>query len=257
MNLEAFLAAAGRLPVASLDTILGEAGSQKGLVVVAPHPDDESLGCGGLIAEACRLGRAVRLVVVTDGCGSHTHSAMYPPERLRTLREDETRTAVAELGLAPEYVRFLRLPDAHAPSAGPEAEAAAAAILDDAASCNAGALFVTWGHDPHCDHKASAAIVALAQVQRPALPAYAYPVWGFTLPPETEVGDPPEGYRLDIAAHLPAKARAVAAHRSQTTDLIADDPTGFRLAPDMLTNFAGPHEIFLRMGPVVSEASPS
>ncbi|KQP10295.1 GlcNAc-PI de-N-acetylase [Methylobacterium sp. Leaf99] len=252
MNVEAFLAAAGRLPVAPLDTLVGT----KGLVVVAPHPDDESLGCGGLIAEARRLGRAVRLVVVTDGCGSHTHSALYPPERLRALREDETRAAVAELGLAPEDVRFLRLPDAHAPSAGPQAEAAAAAILDEAEACDAGAVFVTWGHDPHCDHKASAAIVGLAQALRPALPAFAYPVWGWTLPPGTEVGDAPEGYRLDVSAHRPAKAKAVAAHRSQTTDLIHDDPTGFRLAPEMLAHFQGPHEIFLRMKPVPGASRP-
>ncbi|MCJ2081504.1 PIG-L deacetylase family protein [Methylobacterium sp. J-090] len=246
MNVEAFLAAAERLPAVPLDTLVGTGG----LVVVAPHPDDESLGCGGLIAEASRLGRAVRLVVVTDGCGSHTHSALYPPERLRSLREDETRAAVAELGLAPRHVRFLRLPDAHAPSAGPQADAAAAAILEEADSCDAGAVFVTWGHDPHCDHKASAAIVGRAQALRPTLPAFAYPVWGWTLPPETEVGDAPEGYRLDIAAHLPAKAKAVAAHRSQTTDLIHDDPTGFRLAPEMLAHFDKPYEIFLRMNPV-------
>ncbi len=256
MNVDAFLADAGRLPVAPLETILGDAGSRGGLVVVAPHPDDESLGCGGLIAEARRLGRDVRLVVVTDGCGSHTHSALYPPERLRALREDETRAAVAELGLAPEHVRFLRLPDAHAPSAGPEAEAAATAILEEADACGAGAVFVTWGHDPHCDHKAAAAIVALAQGLRPALPAFAYPVWGFTLPPDTEVGDAPEGYRLDVTAHRSAKAKAVAAHRSQTTDLIADDPTGFRLAPEMLAHFEGPYEIFLRMRPAVSGGAP-
>ena len=79
MNVEGFFAAARQLPVAPLEALVGD----KGLVVVAPHPDDESLGCGGLIAEARRLGRAVRLVVVTDGCGSHTHSALYPPERLR------------------------------------------------------------------------------------------------------------------------------------------------------------------------------
>ena len=252
MNVEGFFAAARQLPVAPLEALVGD----KGLVVVAPHPDDESLGCGGLIAEARRLGRAVRLVVVTDGCGSHTHSALYPPERLRALREDETRAAVAELGLAPEHVRFLRLPDAHAPSTGPQAEAAAAAILEEADACDAGAVFVTWGHDPHCDHQASAAIVGLAQAMRPTLTAFAYPVWGWTLPPDTDVGAAPEGHRLDVSAHVAAKGRAIAAHRSQTTDLIHDDPTGFRLAPEMIANFEGPYEVFIALKPGSGAARP-
>jgi LmbE family N-acetylglucosaminyl deacetylase len=243
MDAAAFLAAAEALPVADLDTLAGEGG----IVVVAPHPDDESLGCGGLIAEACARGRAVRVVIVSDGCGSHTHSAAYPPDRLRALRESETLEAVAALGLAPEHVRFLRLPDGHVPTDGPAAEEAAAAIAETASQCAAGAVFVTWAHDPHCDHKASAAIVAKAQVG--AARVFAYPIWGWTLPEGTEVGTGPSGYRLDVTPHLPAKAAAIAAHRSQITDLIADDPTGFRLEPEMIARFAKPHEIFVAIRP--------
>lgn len=240
MQAAAFLAAAAALPVGNLDDI-----TRAGLVVVAPHPDDESLGCGGLIAEACARGRAVRVVIVSDGCGSHTHSATHPPERLRDLRETEARDAVAALGLARDAVGFLRLPDAGVPSEGPIAEAAADAIAAVARACGAGAVCVTWGHDPHCDHKASAAIVALAGRRLPGVRLFAYPVWGWTLPAETEVGPGPTGFRLDVSAHVGAKRRAVEAHRSQTTDLIADDPTGFRLAPEMIERFLGPHEIFV------------
>jgi LmbE family N-acetylglucosaminyl deacetylase len=243
MHAAAFLAAAEALPVGDLDTLAGDGG----IVVVAPHPDDESLGCAGLIAEACARGRSVRVVIVSDGCGSHTHSASYPPDRLRSLRESETLEAVAALGLAPEHVRFLRLPDAHVPSEGPVAEEAAAAIAEAARDCAAGAAFVTWAHDPHCDHKASAAIVAGARLGAARL--FAYPVWGWSLPEDLEVGAAPEGYRLDVTPHLPAKAAAISAHRSQTTDLIADDPTGFRLEPAMLVRFARPHEIFIAMRP--------
>lgn len=241
MRVDDFLSAADRLPVADLATLVGEGG----IVVVAPHPDDESLGCGGLIAEARRLGRPVRLVVVSDGCGSHTHSKLYPPERLRSLREDETRRAVAELGMAPEDVAFLRLPDAHVPSAGPTAQAAADAVAAAARACGAGAVFVTWRHDPHCDHQASAAIVALARPQLGASRLYEYPVWGWTLPPETEVGPEPRGFRLDVSAHRDAKVRAVNAHASQTTDLISDDPEGFRLEAQMIERLCGPYERFV------------
>lgn len=235
------LPALAALPIGTLeDVTLGG-----GLVVVAPHPDDESLGCGGLIAAARAEGRDVRLVVVSDGCGSHTHSALYPPEKLRVLREEETRRAVSVLGMDPGRVTFLRLPDAHVPSAGAQAEAAASAVAEVASSCGASAVFVTWRHDPHCDHKAAAAIVALARRHMPGVRVYEYPVWGWTLPPETEVGPAPEGLRLDVSAHAATKAKAVYAHESQTTGLISDDPTGFRLEKTMIERLCGPSERFV------------
>ena len=243
MHADAFLADAERLPVADLDALTGGTG----LVVVAPHPDDESLGCGGVMAAARARGQAVAVVIVSDGCGSHTHSALYPPEKLRALREQETLAAVAALGVPAEAVTFLRLPDAGVPSAGPIAEAAAARIAEIARRSGAGAVCVTWGHDPHCDHQAAAAIVRLARPHLGPIASFAYPVWGWTLPEGTEVGDPPTGFRIDVGAHRAAKAEAIAAHRSQTTDLISDDPTGFRLEPAMIARFTGTHEIFIRM----------
>jgi hypothetical protein len=41
------------------------------------------------------------------------------------------------------------------------------------------------------------------------------------------------------------KQQAIAAYRSQTTNLIDDDPEGFRLTPEMLANFAHPWEVYL------------
>jgi LmbE family N-acetylglucosaminyl deacetylase len=245
MRASEFLAQAERLPVGDLHALTGGGG----LVVVAPHPDDESLGCGGLIAEAAARGLPTRLVVLSDGVGSHPNSRRYPPERLRCLREAETLAAAARLGLAPGHVRFLRLPDRFVPSEGPAAEAAAESIAEAAHACRAGALFVTWAHDPHCDHQAAARLALRARRILPGLRAYAYPVWGWTLAPDIEVGPPPRGLRLDIAAHRDAKQAAIAAHRSQVTDLIDDDPEGFRLEPAMLARFAGRHEIFLAIPP--------
>ncbi len=243
MHADAFLAAAQRLPVADLDALTGG----KGVVVVAPHPDDESLGCGGLMAEARAQGREVRVVIVSDGCGSHTHSALYPPAKLRDLRETETVDAAGILGVPREAVTFLRLPDAGVPSAGPVAEEAAARIAAIAHDADAGAVCVTWGHDPHCDHQAAAAIVRLARTHLGAIRIFSYPVWGWTLPEGTEVGPGPTGLRLDVGAHRAAKTAAIGAHRSQTTDLISDDPTGFRLASAMIDRFTGPYEIFVAM----------
>ena len=233
------------LPFADVSTLIGDGG----LVIVAPHPDDESLGCGGLIA-AARADRVdVRLVVISDGVGSHRNSRLYSPARLRALREAETVEAAALLGLDNAAIRFLRLPDTAVPSEGPDAEEAVNAIVAAATACAAGAVCVTWRHDPHCDHLAAARLIEQARERLGATRIYEYPIWGWTLPDVTEVGTGPSGWRLDIAAQVAVKSAAVAAHRSQTTDLVADDPEGFRLDATMLERFARPFEIYLDKTP--------
>ena len=133
-------------------------------IVIAPHPDDESLACGGLIADACRQGLRGKVVIVSDGAGSHPNSKAYPPDRLRSLREEEARQAGAELGLKPEEMLFLGLPDRFVPYEGEEAERAIGVIADCVREIGAGSLFVSWRHDPHCDHEASYRIAR--EVQR-------------------------------------------------------------------------------------------
>ena len=53
-------------PEADLDTILG--GERP--LILAPHADDESLGCGGLIAACCERGQQPIVVILTDGAAS-------------------------------------------------------------------------------------------------------------------------------------------------------------------------------------------
>lgn len=233
-------------------------------LILAPHPDDESIGCGGLIAESVARGRPVRVVVLTDGAASHPGSACFSPPRLAALRAEETRAAVAELGLDPgRDLFFLGQPDAALPASGPAFDAAVGAILRGSGSAPPlAAVFTTWGHDPHTDHKAARAIggaVARALPSQPKL--FAYPVWGwafahpvpgFPLPPEPDLSGPLRGLRLSVERHLPAKRRAVAAHRSQTTALIADDPGGFRLPPEALALFLRPFEMFLEEDPAAA-----
>ena len=242
MRVDAFLAELSVAPVVSFEELAGGGG----IVVVAPHPDDESLGCGGLIAMACRVGRPVRLIVLSDGCGSHPESKLYPPPALRDLREAETREAGAVLGLAPDAIRFLRLPDAFVPRTGPEAEAAADAVLAAVAETGASAVFVTWRHDPHRDHEAAARIVELARPRLKGVRVLAYPVWGWTLPGDTEIACTGTLHRLDVSADRRTKREAVSAHRSQTADLVQDDPGRFRLADALIDRMCGPFEHFVR-----------
>jgi LmbE family N-acetylglucosaminyl deacetylase len=234
------LAAAHSLPFRSLrETLEG-----RPFVVVAPHPDDESLACGGMLAEACREGLQGKVVIVSDGVGSHPNSKAYPPERLKFLREEEARQAATELGLKPEDMLFLSLPDRFVPSEGEEAERAIDAISDCARAIGARSLFVSWRHDPHCDHQASYRIARTVQRRAQQLKLFEYVVWGYTLPPATEV-DATGGFRLEVGQDaLERKRRAIAAHRSQMMDLIDDDPEGFRFTQSGLARFDLPYEFF-------------
>ena len=204
-------------------------------LVVAPHPDDESLGVGGLIAEACRSERPPVVVVLTDGAASHPGSRAYPPDRLSALRAGEVREAVGLLGLPAANLFLLGAPDTAAPHDGPAAQALAERIAELAEGC--GTILTSWRHDPHCDHLAAWHIASLAAAISGAR-LMEYPVWGWSLPVGTVLPDGPwSGWRFDVSAHLPAKREAIAAHRSQHGGLITDDPGGFVLPADFVSLF--------------------
>jgi LmbE family N-acetylglucosaminyl deacetylase len=213
-------------------------------IIVAPHPDDESLACGGLIAHACARGLRAKVVIVTDGAGSHPNSKAYPPDRLSALREDEAKQAGAEPGLRQEDMLFLRLPDRFVPHEGEEAERAIEAIVDCARKIGAGSLFVGWRHVPHCDHEASYRIARAVQRRAGEIRLFEYVIWGHTLPP-TEVDPMHSGFRIRIDRDArEKKRRAIAAHRSQTSALIDDDPGGFLFSQIDLAHFDRPYEFF-------------
>jgi LmbE family N-acetylglucosaminyl deacetylase len=216
------------------------------VMVLAPHADDETLGCGGLITALTARGRPPVVVIVTDGSGSHPSSQSYPSARLGDLREHEALQAVTVLGLPAERLHFLRLRDTATPQSGPEFDATVSAIVGLMRDNECRTICATWLYDPHCDHEA-AQVIARAAAKLTGAALLSYPVWGWLLEDEALLPDiPVEGWRLDIHAHLELKRRAIAAHASQYSDLINDDPNGFRLPSDLLSVFDQPYEVFLR-----------
>lgn len=75
----------------------------KSVVVFAPHPDDETLGCGGTIAKKVREGFNVYIVFITDGRNSHRNVLnIYEnpsPEELKFIRRNEAIYATSILGI--------------------------------------------------------------------------------------------------------------------------------------------------------------
>jgi LmbE family N-acetylglucosaminyl deacetylase len=136
--------------------------------------------------------------------------------------------------------------DTATPHCGPAFDKAVASISHLMRACGCELLCAPWVHDPHGDHEA-AHIIALAAANATGAKLLSYPVWGWLLPEETDLPDEPiSGWRLDIAGHLTAKRRAVAAHASQYTDLINDDPNAFRLSTKLLSAVLdSPYEVLL------------
>jgi LmbE family N-acetylglucosaminyl deacetylase len=214
-------------------------------LVVAPHPDDESFGCGGVIARLRRAGIGVRVAVLTDGSRSHPGSRAYPPSRLVALRKQELVAAVRELGVGVDHLHFLELEDANVPP--PEAPLGRAAIAAlRALIADVQTVLVTFRRDPHEDHRAAFDYVARARAGLGAR-LLEYPIW---LWESGAPGDwPARGafsvLRVGIDEVLPQKRAAIAAHCSQVTDLVADDPES-RLSPLFLGQFDKPWELFFQ-----------
>ena len=71
------------------------------VLVLAPHYDDETFGCGGLLAELAAAGSEIRTLFLTDGGGD-----LHDPEERRAyseLRQQEARRALAALGLYRQF----------------------------------------------------------------------------------------------------------------------------------------------------------
>lgn len=143
------------------------------LVVVAPHPDDEVLAAGGLLALAAEIGRDIALVAVTDGSASHPDSRLWSRERLAAERPRETHAALATLGVHPQTHVRLGLPDGRL--AGQDA---AFAQRLQAVLRPRDVVFTTWELDGHPDHEATGRATARAAREAGARCLQA-PVWAW------------------------------------------------------------------------------
>lgn len=193
-------AARRRLPTPVVETAFGLAaravdgpallpGPPPGPVVcIAPHPDDETIGCGGALARHAERGDAVTVLVATSGERSQADS-----DDLAARREAEVVEACVALGLADPPV-LLRLPDGDLES---HVEALASRIADAAAT--AATVYVPSLLDPHPDHLAANLAVAQARLNAEIL---GYEVWS----------PAPVDALLEVTRVFPRKERALAGY---------------------------------------------
>ena len=209
-------------------------------LIVAPHPDDETLGCGGAIALLRSIGCDVRVLVISDGTLSHPNSRKYPRLALQELRESETISALAILGVEATAIKFLRLPDGSVSKQNADISSYLAQIVPEI-------VFLPLRYDPHPDHRASFQLVSKALTSLNMNPRLVeYPIWDWDKSQSTNWDNHKlTSWQLDISSVVELKQRAIASYHSQITNLIDDDPQGFRLTPEMLANFTRSVEVYL------------
>jgi LmbE family N-acetylglucosaminyl deacetylase len=227
--------------------VIGYEEDVSGIVVLAPHPDDDAIGCGGTIARCVDLGLDVDVIYVTDGAASHPNSKRFPGPKLRALREREAAAGLRALGVRAKPA-FLGVPDgavSHLRGAARETVVATLRHALESPQCTA--VFAPWWREPHPDHAATGELVLAAlrdAGRRPRLLWYAVWLDVFGLPADRPNATAPF-VEVGLSHHEAARKRAaVLAHVSQTTRLIDDDPDGFCAAPDVLGLWLRPVERF-------------
>jgi LmbE family N-acetylglucosaminyl deacetylase len=227
-------------------------------VVIAPHPDDDAIGCGGLISLLCTNGVPVFIVLVSDGAMSHPASRVFPASVRSALRVAEMVRALDVLGVERGRLVQMGYPDGRVPGRGLDSfDAARSRLRTVLADLRARTLIVPWRRDPHPDHRASSEMARDANALLP-MPARVieYLVWTPELGGPQEWPGPKEArlWRLDIAAAVSQKLRAVRQHRSQLGAVIHDDPAGFTLPQRMLARCSEPEELFFEAVGAESDA---
>lgn len=225
-------------------TPLGVSGLKR-LIVVSAHPDDESLGVGGLIAHVAGLGLPIIVIVLSNGEASHPNSSTHDPARLAQLRRIEVTDALAHL--APDaQVRLLELPDGKLTENMDIAEEAITEALGAAGDSTW--VVAPWRADGHPDH-AAASSAAERAVRTHRARLFEYPIWAWHWSTPDDAVWSTETVRVFdlLPAEREAKARALALHRSQVRPL-SDSPGDEAIVPaGFRAHFARDFETLIEM----------
>jgi LmbE family N-acetylglucosaminyl deacetylase len=206
---------------------------ESGVVVVAPHPDDEILGLGGLLS---LLGRRVTLVAVTDGEASHPESTVYRPEQLAQLRRGETRAALARLPVEADIV-YCGQPD------GGIDEDTLADVVGRHLTADHW-CFVTWSGDGHPDHEVVGRAAGRAGTTAGAR-VVEYPIWAWHWADPGDLRVPwHRAWRIPLSPEtVRAKRAAIETFRTQIHPLGPDPADAAVLPPHVLARFLRPFEV--------------
>ena len=203
------------------------------LVVVVPHPDDEALATGLLLAHAAELGLPTVIIAVTDGDGA------YPTvdgTALARIRRREQATAVAALGHAPLAVRRPGVRDG---AVSGEIDRIAAGIRSELTATTL--LVAPSIHDWHPDHQACG--LAAQRVAGAALHHWSSLFWAHHHPDALLTTSP---RLVELAADevtYQRRACAIECHRSQFEPPRTESEPVLR--PDLISHLRIPVEWYV------------
>ncbi|HSB98054.1 MAG TPA: PIG-L family deacetylase, partial [Spongiibacteraceae bacterium] len=147
------------------------------IVVIAPHPDDEVLGCGGILAAAAERNNPVALIAVTDGEACYPASPNCTAQQLAAIRRAESMEGLRRLGLLPTEIKRLGVPDGEIEKhAGLLAQRLQHLLRPD------DVVITTWRFDGHSDHDTVGQIAAEVADARAAT-LLEMPIWAWHTPP--------------------------------------------------------------------------
>jgi LmbE family N-acetylglucosaminyl deacetylase len=223
-------------------------------VVLVAHPDDESLGAGGLLARLASAGAQVEVLLCSAGEASHPGSPTTTAEQLAAVRREEFGAAMASFGLAEQW-QFLDLPD----SGLAQHRALIAQRLAETVSRRrvpAGGLVIVapYRGDGHIDHDTLGMLAAEA-ADAGGYGLLEYPIW-YWLWATPEDAAWRSWTRLPLTAgEQRAKFEALQAHTSQLLPLSDQPGDEVLLSEQFLEHFSRPFEVFAWRPPVTGRRS--
>lgn len=204
-------------------------------LVIAPHYDDEILGCGGLMALKREMGAEVGILWTTDG--GRSHASFMNPLELAALRRSEGVAAARLLGIPDAHLWHLETPERELDQLDMLVVSQIQGVIEE---FNPRQVFAPYLRDDHPDHIATTGLTIKAITQAKSnVQLYTYPVWfWYTWPwrPMAAPGNVPKGfydcslalrelkYSVDVSGVLHRKRQALQAHRSQVERLAPDWP---------------------------------
>lgn len=216
------------------------------VTVIAPHPDDETFGCGGMLAARVERGDSVQIVFLTRGEASLTRYDVSS-ELVATMRVKHATAAARELGIGPDNLVWLGLPDSQLPRAATEPFAEAVASLASTVAAHApDVVYAPHLNDGWGDHSAAAelAMAVVAQsAQPPALFFYAVWIWHNVRFADRQklVRFAPQ--KLDIRLQSTKKTNAIDCYFTETLD-VESVPYCGNLPYRFVDNFRRPFEYY-------------
>ena len=221
-----------------------EPGHPRRLVVVAPHPDDEVLGAGGLLQSFVAAGVPIEVLAVTDGERSHPRLTGAQVEGLRDTRAHEAELALRRLGLPEPITVRLGLPDGRVADAEPQVQEALAEVGPD------DLVLAPWWGDGHPDHDACGR-VAWTVAEGVGARSLHYLVWAWHWADPDRDDLPWERCRrFDFdRARAARKRRGIGAFASQIRSWDPDAGDEPVLPPSVLARFQRRFEVFVERHP--------